>query len=63
MPLFVFTWHGAGKGSDRFYAWPVTLSHQKRKVFCRFFNLYLYKLKFPSLLGTLRDNPLLTSNT
>lgn len=27
---FVFTWHGAKKGSDRFYAWLDDLSHLKR---------------------------------
>ncbi|OUM47935.1 hypothetical protein BW425_15660 [Bacillus pseudomycoides] len=42
--LFVFTWHGAGKGPDRFYAWLDALSHLKRRVLCRFFNLYLYIL-------------------
>ncbi|CAI8735328.1 hypothetical protein EMIT079MI2_140023 [Bacillus sp. IT-79MI2] len=26
---FVFTWHGAGKGSDHFYVWPDALSHLK----------------------------------
>ncbi|WP_217993880.1 hypothetical protein [Bacillus sp. AFS014408] len=30
---FGFTRHGAKKGSDRFYAWPDTLFHLKRKVF------------------------------
>ncbi|PEE38589.1 hypothetical protein COL91_12940 [Bacillus pseudomycoides] len=40
--LFVFTWHGAGKESDRFYAWRDALSHLKRRILFRFFNLYLY---------------------
>ncbi|PFW64151.1 hypothetical protein COL20_05965 [Bacillus sp. AFS075034] len=40
--LFSFTWHGAEKGSDRFYAWPDSLFHLKRKVLWQFFNLYLY---------------------
>ncbi|MEH7461862.1 hypothetical protein V7166_07145, partial [Bacillus thuringiensis] len=37
-----FTLHVAGKGTDRFYAWPDTLAHRKRMVLCRFFNLDLY---------------------
>ncbi|OUM49033.1 hypothetical protein BW425_09475 [Bacillus pseudomycoides] len=40
----VFTWHGVGKGTDRFYAWADALSTLKRKVFNLFFNLYLYIL-------------------
>ncbi|PEI90586.1 hypothetical protein CN679_17090 [Bacillus pseudomycoides] len=44
---FVFTWHGAQKGFDRFYAWPDALSHLKRMVFCQFFNLYSYIFKHP----------------
>ncbi|OUM47089.1 hypothetical protein BW425_20475 [Bacillus pseudomycoides] len=43
--LSVFTWHGAGRGSDRFYARPDALFHLKRKGLCRFFNLNLYTLK------------------
>ncbi|WP_237741342.1 hypothetical protein [Bacillus bingmayongensis] len=39
---FILTWHGAGKGHDRFSAGPDALSHLKRKVLCRFFNLSLY---------------------
>ncbi|PFA20492.1 hypothetical protein CN373_14155 [Bacillus cereus] len=43
-PLFVFTRHGAKKGTDRFYAWPDPLSHLKRMVLCWFFNPNLYKI-------------------
>ncbi|PGE98782.1 hypothetical protein COE80_14190 [Bacillus pseudomycoides] len=43
---FIFTWHGAKKGPDRFYAWADTLSHLKKKVLYRFFNLYLYSLTY-----------------
>ncbi|MDR4324936.1 hypothetical protein FOS08_02940 [Bacillus pseudomycoides] len=43
---FIFTWHGAQKGSDRFFAWPDPLSHLKRMVFCQFFNLYSYIFDF-----------------
>ncbi|PHG19344.1 hypothetical protein COI47_19130 [Bacillus pseudomycoides] len=39
--LFVLTWHGAGKGSDRFYAWADALFHLKKNVFYQFSNLYL----------------------
>ncbi|PFW90116.1 hypothetical protein COL29_21790 [Bacillus pseudomycoides] len=47
---FVFTWHGIGKGTDRFYAWADALSTLKRKVLYRFFNLYLYiLLNYPHL--------------
>ncbi|WP_243521352.1 hypothetical protein [Bacillus pseudomycoides] len=28
---FVFTWHGAEKGSDRFYAWSDAPFHPKKK--------------------------------
>ncbi|PEB55905.1 hypothetical protein CON65_24255 [Bacillus pseudomycoides] len=44
--LFVLTWRGAGRGSDRFYAWLDALSHLKRKGLCWFFNLYLYRKSF-----------------
>ncbi|PGE98871.1 hypothetical protein COF51_06785 [Bacillus pseudomycoides] len=44
---FIFTWHGAQKGSDRFFAWPDPLSHLKRMVFYQFFNLYSYIFKHP----------------
>jgi len=33
---YVFIWHGAEKGSDRFYAWLDALSHLKRKDFIPF---------------------------
>ncbi|PDY45583.1 hypothetical protein CON99_11065 [Bacillus pseudomycoides] len=38
----VFTWHGAEKGTDRFYPWSYSLSRLKRKVLFHFFNLHLY---------------------
>ncbi|PDY13072.1 hypothetical protein CN535_20305 [Bacillus pseudomycoides] len=41
----VFTWHGAEKGSDRFYAWLDALSYLKRRGFV-VFNLDLYKTCF-----------------
>ncbi|PEY44745.1 hypothetical protein CN354_00080 [Bacillus cereus] len=31
--LSVFTWHGAKKGTDRFYPWADPLFQPKRKVF------------------------------
>ncbi|OUM48999.1 hypothetical protein BW425_10350 [Bacillus pseudomycoides] len=37
--LFVFTWHGAGKRSDRFYAWTDALYHLKKGLYW-FFNIY-----------------------
>ncbi|MDR4187596.1 hypothetical protein FO521_10860 [Bacillus pseudomycoides] len=41
--LFVFTWHGAKKGSDRFYAWPDPLSLLKGKFFIlKFHKLYSF---------------------
>ncbi|PEK73039.1 hypothetical protein COM55_25580 [Bacillus pseudomycoides] len=57
--LSVFTWHGAGRGPDRFYAWTGALSHLKRKVLNRFSNLYLYKVKFPFPIVFFRDNSFL----
>ncbi|PEP64018.1 hypothetical protein COC54_17510 [Bacillus pseudomycoides] len=38
--LFVFTRHGAKKGTDRFYAWLDALFLLKRKGLCPVFNLY-----------------------
>ena len=29
--LLFKTWHVAGKGKGRYYAWPDALAHQKRK--------------------------------
>lgn len=36
-----FTWHGAGKGTDRFYAWPDALSHLKGRVLYLSFSFYI----------------------
>ncbi|CAI8753295.1 hypothetical protein EMIT019CA3_10174 [Bacillus pseudomycoides] len=36
--LFVLTLHGAGRGSDRFYEWPVILSHLKIGFYVGFSN-------------------------
>ncbi|PEE38491.1 hypothetical protein COL91_02720 [Bacillus pseudomycoides] len=40
--FFNLAW-GAGKGSDRFYAWVDALFHLKRKGFYLFFNLCTFK--------------------
>ncbi|ENQ3080054.1 hypothetical protein ACEOWG_003330 [Bacillus cereus] len=37
LPSFVLTWHVAGKGNDRFYAWPVALALQKKGFLCQVF--------------------------
>ncbi|TBX56247.1 hypothetical protein E0M27_14235 [Bacillus mycoides] len=37
--FLIFTWHGAEKGSDRFYAWLDALSYLKKR---RFFPLFIY---------------------
>ncbi|CAI8718164.1 hypothetical protein EMIT019CA3_130081 [Bacillus pseudomycoides] len=40
---FVFTWHGAQKGSDRFFAWPDPLSHLKKNGFLSVFQfIFIY---------------------
>ncbi|PEK94155.1 hypothetical protein EXW39_01865 [Bacillus mycoides] len=44
-PHFVLAWHGAGKGADRFYAWPDALFRLKRKALCPF-------LSYPNSLYT-----------
>ncbi|MBC6975564.1 MULTISPECIES: hypothetical protein [unclassified Bacillus (in: firmicutes)] len=36
--IFVFSWRGAEKGFDRFYAWPDILTHPKKK------NLILFSI-------------------
>ncbi|MCI0767099.1 hypothetical protein [Bacillus sp. TL12] len=41
---FVLTWHGAGRGSDRFNAWLDALSHLKGM----FFNFIFIKLAHKS---------------
>ncbi|PDZ13193.1 hypothetical protein CON70_01945 [Bacillus pseudomycoides] len=46
--LFVFTWHGAEKGADRFYAWPHALFHLKIRFYvffsiCTYTNTLLFK--------------------
>ncbi|CAI8914958.1 hypothetical protein EMIT079MI2_30241 [Bacillus sp. IT-79MI2] len=44
--LFVFTGHGAGKGSDRFYAWSDALFHLKKKDFMPFLKfVFIYSVK------------------
>ncbi len=37
----IFTWHGAEKGTDRFYPWLDAFSPQKKKVFNSFLKCIL----------------------
>ncbi|PEE40709.1 hypothetical protein COL91_00065 [Bacillus pseudomycoides] len=44
---FVFTWHGAQKGFDRFYAWPDALSHLKKSGFLSVFQFVFIYFQTP----------------
>ncbi|PFW97309.1 hypothetical protein COL29_04640 [Bacillus pseudomycoides] len=42
---FVFTWHGAGRGSDRFYAWLRMHSLTKKERLYVSFSICIYAKK------------------